>query len=249
MLRLENKVAIVTGGAHGIGAAIAELFAAQGARVLVADIDGEAGEAVVSRIHSASGEATFALTDVTSVDDVERAVKTVAEKSGRIDVLVNNAALLGDWCDVEDATPDQWNRGYDVTLMGAVHFTRAVLPWMIRQEGGSIINIASIQGLRGARVSAVYTSMKHALVGLTRSTALDFGQQGIRVNAICPGAIRTRISPPEGSELHERQIAKTMLGRTGEPGEVAWAALFLAADESSYVTGIALPVDGGRCAF
>jgi NAD(P)-dependent dehydrogenase (short-subunit alcohol dehydrogenase family) len=104
-------------------------------------------------------------------------------------------------------------------------------------------------GLVAGRSSAVYTSMKHALVGLTRSTALDFGPQGIRANAICPGPIRTRISPPDGSEMHQRQIAKTMLARTGEPREVAWAAVFLASDESSYVTGITLPVDGGWTAF
>ncbi|HEX5472547.1 MAG TPA: SDR family oxidoreductase, partial [Lacipirellulaceae bacterium] len=105
------------------------------------------------------------------------------------------------------------------------------------------------QGLVAGRNSAVYTSMKHALVGLTRSTALDFGPQGVRANAICPGPIRTRISPPVGSEMHQRQISKTMLGRTGEPSEVAWAAVFLASDESSYVTGITLPVDGGWTAF
>jgi NAD(P)-dependent dehydrogenase (short-subunit alcohol dehydrogenase family) len=182
-------------------------------------------------------------------DEVERAVKIAGEQAGRIDVLVNNAAHLGDWFDVRQATPEQWDFSYSVTLMGAVHFTRAVLPWMMPHKRGSIINISSIQGLRGGPSTAVYTSMKHALIGLTRSTAYDFGQQNIRVNAICPGAIRTRISPPLGSELHQRQVSKTMLGRTGEPEEVAWAAVFLASDESSYITGISLPVDGGRSAF
>jgi NAD(P)-dependent dehydrogenase (short-subunit alcohol dehydrogenase family) len=162
---------------------------------------------------------------------------------------VNNAAHLGDWLDVEQATPEQWDFSYSVTLKGAVNFTRAVLPWMIPHKSGAIINIASIQGLTGGRSSAVYTSMKHALVGLTRSTACDFGPQGIRVNAICPGPIRTRISPPLGSEQHQRQIAKTMLARTGEPREVAWAAVFLASDESSFITGITLPVDGGWTAY
>ena len=164
-------------------------------------------------------------------------------------MLVNNAAHLGDWLDVQQATPEQWDHSYSVTLMGAVHFTRAVLPWMIPHKSGSIINIASIQGLRGGRSSAVYTSMKHALVGPDAQHGLDFGPHGIRVNAICPGPIRTRISPPPGSELHQRQIAKTMLARTGEPREVAWAAVFLASDESSYITGVTLPVDGGWTAF
>jgi NAD(P)-dependent dehydrogenase (short-subunit alcohol dehydrogenase family) len=249
MQRLENKVAIVTGAAHGIGRAISELFARQGASVLVADRDREAGEAAVSEIVARGGQAQFAHTDVSSPDDVERAVQIAAEKSQRIDVLVNNAAHLGDWFDVLEATPEQWHYSCSVTLLGAVSFTRAALPWMMRHKSGSIINIASVHGLQGGRASAVYTSMKHALIGLTRSTACDFGQHGIRANAICPGAIRTRISPPPGSELHQRQIAKTMLSRTGEPHEVAWAALFLASDESSYVTGITLPVDGGWSAF
>jgi NAD(P)-dependent dehydrogenase (short-subunit alcohol dehydrogenase family) len=249
MKRLENKVTIVTGAAHGIGRAIAELFADEGAWVLVADLDHQAGEAVVAGIRNKNGQAQFAETDVTSPEAVERAVKIAAEKSGQIDVLVNNAAHLGDWFDVLEATSEQWDYSYSVTLKGAVHFTRAVLPWMIPHRNGSIINIASIQGLRGGPATAVYTSMKHALVGLTRSTAYDFGPHNIRVNAICPGAIRTRVSPPPGSELHQRQVSKTMLSRTGESLEVAWAAVFLASDEASYITGITLPVDGGRSAF
>jgi NAD(P)-dependent dehydrogenase (short-subunit alcohol dehydrogenase family) len=249
MRRLEDKVAIVTGGAHGIGRAIAELFAQHGASVVVADVDREAGQAVVAGIGEAGGEAQFALADVASPDDVERAVQMAAVRTGRLDVLVNGAAHLGDWFDVLEATPAQWDHSYSITLKGAVHFTRAVLPWMLRQKSGSIINIASVHGLVGGRSSAAYTSMKHALVGLTRSAAYDFGPQGIRVNAICPGAIRTRISPPMGSELHQRQVAKTMLSRTGEPSEIAWAALFLASDESSFITGITLPVDGGWSAL
>lgn len=249
MSRLANKVAIVTGAAHGIGASVAELFAREGAWVLVADLDREAGESVVSEITETGGQAQFAHMDVSSPDEVERAVQIAAGKSQRIDVLVNNAAHLCDWFDALQATPEQWDFSYSVTLMGAVLFTRAVLPWMIPHKSGSIINIASVHGLRAGRASAVYTSMKHALVGLTRSTACDFGPHGIRANAICPGAIRTRISPPPGSELHQRQIAKSMLSRTGEPHEVAWTAVFLASDESSFVTGITLPVDGGWSAF
>jgi NAD(P)-dependent dehydrogenase (short-subunit alcohol dehydrogenase family) len=249
MARLDNKVTIVTGAAHGIGRAIAELFADEGAWVLVADIDREAGDAVVAKIRDAAGQAEFVYANVTSCEEVERAVKLAAEKWGRIDVLVNNAAHLGDWLNAVEATPEQWDHGYAVTFKGGALFMRAVLPWMLPQRSGSIINIVSVHGLQGGRASAVYTSMKHALVGLTRSAACDFGAHGIRVNAICPGAIRTRISPPEGSELHQRQIAKSMLARTGEPREVAWAAVFLASDESSFVTGITLPVDGGWSAF
>jgi NAD(P)-dependent dehydrogenase (short-subunit alcohol dehydrogenase family) len=120
---------------------------------------------------------------------------------------------------------------------------------MTAHGGGSIVNVSSIQGIVGARSSAAYTATKHGLVGLSRSVAYDFGPQNVRCNALCPGAIRTRISPPEGSELHQRQISKTMLGRTGFPEEVARAALFLASDEASYVTGAVLPVDGGWTAM
>jgi NAD(P)-dependent dehydrogenase (short-subunit alcohol dehydrogenase family) len=248
MPRLANKVAIVTGGAHGTGRASAEQFAAEGAMVFVADVDDGAGEEVALEIRGRGGRAQFVHTDVTSDNDITRAVAAAGE-SGRIDILVNNAALLGDWLNVAEATPEQWASSFSLTLMGAVNFTRAVLPMMIPHKCGSIINIASMQGLVAGRNSAAYTSMKHALVGMTRSTALDFGPQGIRANAICPGPIRTRISPPVGSELHARQVAKTMLGRTGEPREVAAAAVFLASDESSYITGVALPVDGGWTAF
>jgi NAD(P)-dependent dehydrogenase (short-subunit alcohol dehydrogenase family) len=249
MPRLADKVAIVTGAAHGIGRAIAERFADEGAWVLVADLDREAGEAVVSEILERGGQSQFACVDVASREQISAAVEVAASRAGRIDILVNNAALLGEEQDIQDSSSRQWDDGYAVTFMSAVHFTSAVLPWMIPHGRGSIINMASIQGLRGARCSPIYTSMKHALVGLTRSTACDFGPQGIRVNAICPGPIRTRISPPPGSELHQRQIGKTMLGRTGEPNEVAWAVVFLASDESSYITGITLPVDGGWTAF
>jgi NAD(P)-dependent dehydrogenase (short-subunit alcohol dehydrogenase family) len=249
MPRLKDKVAIVTGAAHGIGRAIAELFAKEDAWVLVADLDREAGESVAKGICESGGQAKFALTDVTSQDAVDRAVKTAADQSGRIDVLVNNAAHLGDWFDVGQATPEQWEQSFSITLLGAARFTHSVLPWMIPNKCGSIVNIASMLGLVAGRSSAVYTSMKHAMVGLTRSTALDFGPEGIRANAICPGPIRTRISPPVGSEMHQRQITKTMLARTGEPHEVSSAAVFLASDESSYITGVALPVDGGWTAF
>jgi NAD(P)-dependent dehydrogenase (short-subunit alcohol dehydrogenase family) len=217
--------------------------------VLIADIDADVGQAAATAINSAGGQAQFVATDVSSVADIERAVKLAAEKSGRIDVLVNNAAHLGDLHNVAESTPEQWDFSYVVTLRSAADFTRLALPWMLPHRSGSIINIASVQGLVGARNSAAYTSMKHAMIGLTRSTAIDFGPQGIRANAICPGPIRTRISPPDGSEFHQRQVAKTMLARTGEPHEIAWAAVFLASDESSYVTGITLPVDGGWTAF
>jgi NAD(P)-dependent dehydrogenase (short-subunit alcohol dehydrogenase family) len=136
-----------------------------------------------------------------------------------------------------------------VGLLGTAYFTRAVLPLMVPRRSGSIVNIASIQGIVGARGSAAYTSMKHAVVGLTRSVAYDYAPHNIRVNAICPGPIDTRIAAKPGDELYARQISKTPLGRVGQPREVAYAALFLASDEASYITGAVLPVDGGWTAI
>jgi NAD(P)-dependent dehydrogenase (short-subunit alcohol dehydrogenase family) len=249
-MRLPDKVSIVTGAAHGIGRAIGELFAEQGARVLITDIDEPAGNDVAADLRRRALKAEFLRCDVSREDDVKRAVAVAAAHNGRIDVLVNNAAYLAPkWFDVAEATDEEWRRCVDVSLMGAVYFSRHVLPHMVAQAHGSIVNVSSIQGMVGARSSAAYTSIKHGLVGLTRSTAYDFGPQNVRCNALCPGAIRTRISPPTGSELHQRQVGKTMLGRTGETIEVAQAALFLASDESSYVTGAVLPVDGGWTAI
>lgn len=249
-MRLAAKTAIVTGAAHGIGQAIAERFAAEGAWVLVADIDDAAGEATVAAIRQRGGQAVFHHTDVAEEHQVAAAVKRAADtSSGRIDVLCNNASFLAPWHDVVAAPQDEWDRCYQTTLLGAANFLHAVLPLMVHRRSGSVVNIASVQGLVAGRNSAAYTSLKHALIGLTRSAAYDFAPHNIRVNAICPGAIETRISPKSGSELHDRQIAKTPLGRIGQPREVASAALFLASDEASYITGAILPVDGGWTAI
>lgn len=249
MPRLHNKIAIVTGGAHGIGLAIAQIFAEEGASVFIADLDEAVGEQVAENIRSQNGDATFVHCDVSSAERVANVVQRASEKTGHIDILCNNAAFLGQWHNAGEASDDEWEKSFRISLMGAQFSTREVLPFMQKQNHGSIINISSIQGMVGARNSVAYTSIKHALIGFTRSVACDYGAQNIRCNAICPGAIRTRISPEPGSELHQRQISKTFLARVGESREVATAALFLASDESSYVTGAVLPVDGGWTAM
>jgi NAD(P)-dependent dehydrogenase (short-subunit alcohol dehydrogenase family) len=248
-MRLTDKIAIVTGAAHGIGRAIAELFAEEGAWVLVADLDDAAGEATAAGIRERGGRAAFRHVDVADEGQVAAAVQYAAAVGGRIDVLCNNASYLGPWHDVVAAPRDEWDKCLQTGLMGTAHFTREILPLMVPRRSGSIVNVASIQGIVGARTSAAYTSMKHAVVGLTRSVATDYAPFNVRVNAICPGPIATRIAPKPGDELYQRQISKTPLGRVGQPREVAYAALFLASDESSFITGAVLPVDGGWTAI
>jgi NAD(P)-dependent dehydrogenase (short-subunit alcohol dehydrogenase family) len=249
MPRLKDKIAIVTGGAHGIGKAICELFAEEGATVFVVDLDQKAGPITTSEICRRGGDAFFVAADISSTEEAARAMKVAAEKKGRIDVLCNNAAYLGPWHNALEVTDDEWDKCISIALMGTQHCTRAVLPYMIQQKDGSIINLSSVQGLTAGRNSVAYTTIKTGLIGYTRSIAGDFGAHNIRCNAICPGAITTRFSPEPGSELHQRQVSKTFLGRVGTPREVAHAAVFLASDESSYVTGAVLAVDGGRSAM
>lgn len=246
MERLKDKVAIVTGGANGIGKAISELFAAEGAFVLVVDVEESAGRAAADAIQSEGGNAQFFQADVSKPAQIENAVKAAVSHSGRIDVLCNNAAYLSpDFHAALESTEEEWRKCIDVALMGTHYFTKSVLPYMLAQKHGSIVNVVSIQGMQGMMTSAAYTATKAALLGYTMSISYDYGPHNIRVNSLCPGPIQTRISAKADDPHHQWQCDQTTLGRVGQPKEVAWAALFLASDEASYITGITLPVDGG----
>jgi NAD(P)-dependent dehydrogenase (short-subunit alcohol dehydrogenase family) len=229
MNRLQDKIAIVTGGANGIGRAIAELFAEEGAWVLVADIEEEPGRQTVNGIREKGGRAEFCRADVSRPDDVAQAVKVAAAQNGRVDILCNNAAYLADdFHAILESTAEEWDKCIKVALMGTHYFTKETLPYMLRQKKGSIVNVVSIQAMEGMMTS-VY----------------DYGLQNIRINSLCPGPIQTRIGAEPGGPHYKWQCEQTAMGRVGYPKEVAWAAVFLASDEASYVTGVTLPVDVG----
>jgi NAD(P)-dependent dehydrogenase (short-subunit alcohol dehydrogenase family) len=244
--RIKDKVAIVTGGANGIGKAICERFAQEGAWVLVVDLEEQSGQNTVAAIQASGGRAQFFRADVSSQTKVESAIAAAAAYNGRIDILCNNAAYLSSgFHGALDSTDEEWQKSIQVTLLGTHYFTKAVLPFMIAQKQGSIVNVVSIQAMEGMMTSVAYTATKAALLGYTMSVCYDYGVHNVRVNSLCPGPIQTRISAGPEDPHHVWQCDQTTLGRVGYPDEVAWAALFLASDEASYVTGVTLPVDGG----
>ena len=251
--RLKGKIALVTGAASGIGEAIAHLFALHGARVAIADIQLERGEMVAARLNARQADAQFFRVDLSDPEQASALVSLVGQRFGGLDVLVNGAAFFG-WQNKKAAgdTPvPVWERTMDVNVTAPLLLCQAAIPLMIARGGGAIVNIASIGGIGAFPEFAAYSVSKAALIQLTKSLALDYGNQGIRANAICPGAIDTPGNDPfvANREQYLDVIASvTPMRRTGAPVEIAWAALFLACQESSYVNGATLIVDGGRSA-
>jgi NAD(P)-dependent dehydrogenase (short-subunit alcohol dehydrogenase family) len=251
-MRLNQKVAIVTGGASGIGRAAALLFAREGARVVVADLAAGDGHKSADLIRDSGGHAIFVDADVTRPEDASRLVERALAAYGRLDVLFNNAGVdHPDARSVVDTADDLWDRTIAVNLKGVFLVSRAALGPMIRAGSGSIVNTASIAGLVGTPAEAAYCASKGGVVLLTRQMALDFGPYGVRVNCVCPGAMaepardRRAALDEEGVARRLARAARNPLGRAGRPEDVAYAALYLASDESAFVTGTALVVDGG----
>ncbi len=252
-MQLADRVAIITGGASGIGRATALLFAREGAAVMIADLNAQTGQAVVSEIEKAGGRAFFESADVTSAVDCRRVVERTLQEFGKIDVLFNNAGIIRR-ATVLDLSEENWDRVMAVNVKSVFLLSREVIPHMQKAGGGSIINTASGWGLTGGAKAAVYCASKGAVVLLTKAMAVDHGPQNIRVNCICPGDTDTGMLRSEAQQLGEAagrflaDAARRPLGRMGKPEEIAQAALYLASDASSFVTGTALVVDGGGLA-
>jgi NAD(P)-dependent dehydrogenase (short-subunit alcohol dehydrogenase family) len=247
--RFAGKVALVTGGNSGIGRHACLAFAREGARVVVAARRAEEGEHTVGLIRGAGGEAVFVSTDVTRAESVKAAVNACIERYGRLDAAFNNAGITGSVSDlIVDYDEETFDRTVDVNLKGTWLCMKYEIPQMLRGGRGSIVNCSSTAGLRGgARASAYYAS-KHAIIGLTKSVALEYASQGVRINAVCPGMIGTDMVSREFAGAPEKFAAlrtKIPMARIGTVEEIASAVLWLCADESSYVTGAALSADGG----
>jgi NAD(P)-dependent dehydrogenase (short-subunit alcohol dehydrogenase family) len=248
-MRMENKVALISGGARGMGAAEAKLFADEGSKVVIGDILDEEGRRTEAEIGESGGECLFVRLDVSSESDWREAVAATVARFGKLDVLVNNAGI---YCTerVEDTSEELWDQVMEINAKGVFLGTKYAIPEMRKAGGGSIVNISSTAGLVGNPTSAAYSASKGAVRLFTKATAIQYAREGIRANSIHPGTIETLMTAPMlATEAYRRnRLERTPLARFGRPEDVAYGALYLASDESSFVTGSELVIDGGRTA-
>jgi len=249
-MRLENKVALISGGARGMGAAEAILFANEGAKVVIGDVLEDEGRQTEALINESGGECLFVQLDVASEASWQDAVATTSARFGKLDILVNNAGIFP-VVNIEDTSEELWDRVMAINAKGVFLGTKHAIPEMRNAGGGSIVNISSIAGLIGSRTAAAYGASKGAVRIFTKSTAIQYAAEGIRANSVHPGIIETPMTTPNillGQEQRDTQIIRTPLGRIGSAGDVASGVLFLASDESSFMTGSELVIDGGLTA-
>ena len=249
-MRLENKVALISGGARGMGASEARMFAREGAKVVIGDVLEAEGRQVEAEINEIGGECVFVHLDVTQEAEWQQAVDTAVARFGKLDILVNNAgiALRGV---LEDTSSEDWDRVMDVNAKGVFLGTKAAIPEMRKAGGGSIVNISSMSGMVGqSYIQPVYNASKGAVRIFTKSAAIQYAKEGIRVNSVHPGPIDTPMAGERltNAELQRQADERSPMGRTAHPDEVAYGVLFLASDEASFMTGSELVIDGGATA-
>jgi NAD(P)-dependent dehydrogenase (short-subunit alcohol dehydrogenase family) len=246
MAHHEGKVALITGGASGIGEATAIKFANEGAKVVISDIQENKGKQVVDRIKQKGGDAIFIKADVSKEEEVRLMIKKIVDHFGRLDYAFNNAGIEGDSAATHELSMDNFDKIMQINVKGVWNCMKYELEQMVKQgNGGAIVNTASVAGLVGFPGLAHYTASKHAVIGLTRTAALDYGDQGIRVNAVCPGVIDTPMVDRAFGEEKEAFGQEKPIGRLGQPEEIASAVFFLCSDEASFVHGHPLVIDGG----
>ncbi|WP_298789243.1 SDR family oxidoreductase [uncultured Marinococcus sp.] len=248
-MKLQLKTAVVTGAASGMGKAIAERFAAEGAKVIVADVNKQGAEEVAESITSNGGTAQAVETNVTKIEDIKNMIDTAVNVYGTLDILVNNAGIMDGMEAAGDISDEKWDLLFDINTKSVMRAIRYALPIFLEKEKGVIINTASTGGLNGGHAGAAYTASKHAVVGLTKNTGFMYADKGIRCNAIAPGAVQTNIGSTmkEMSEFGSSRTQKTqsLIPRVGQADEIASAALFLASDDAGFINGTVLTADGG----
>ena len=246
---LDGKVAVITGSGSGIGRASAQKFAEEGAKVVVADVNMEGGEQTVELIKQAGGESTFVKCDVSKAAEAEALIKAAVDTYGRLDCAFNNAGIEGDSATTINCTEENFDRNYEINLKGVwLCMKYEILQFLAQGDGGAIVSTASVAGLVGVKGAPAYVAAKHGVVGLTKTAALEFATKNIRVNAVCPGVIETPMVKrlTGGSDKGMARVAKWQpVSRLGQPSEIADAACWLCSEEASFVTGHAMPVDGG----